>query len=243
MGRFLAIEGADGAGKATCARGLAASLGALGLRATVVSFPRYADTVAGWALGEFLSGRLSRPVTPETAAVLYATDRMESRAHLETLAAENDVVVLDRYIASNVAYQAAKVEAPARAALAAWIVALETGALGVRPPDAAVYLDTPPDLARRLIAQKQQRDYTDDVYDVHERDVELQRGVRDAYHGLVADNVLGPWIRVRTTGSDGLRPPADIVAEVAGALAGMGWIDAGDRDVRQLAAAAMAPPA
>ena len=51
MAFLLAIEGADGAGKATATAAVTERLNAAGLSAAALSFPRYAETVGGWALG------------------------------------------------------------------------------------------------------------------------------------------------------------------------------------------------
>ncbi len=217
MSLLVAIEGGDGAGKATAAATLAGLLRADGLTVEIVSFPRYGDTVGGHALGEFLSGRLPRAVSPKAAAVLYALDRLESAEGLAEIAAVNDVVVFDRYIASNIAYQAAKVPPPEATAMMDWIVNLETSAFALPPPDLNVYLDTPVDAARSLILLKQQRSYTDRDYDEHEQDRGLQERVRRNYASLVSETRLGRWATVRTVGDDGsLRTPADIGAEIAG---------------------------
>ncbi|RZM08508.1 MAG: thymidylate kinase, partial [Sphingomonas sp.] len=47
MSFLLAIEGGDGAGKATAAAEVVAQLVAGGTSATVLSFPRYAETLGG----------------------------------------------------------------------------------------------------------------------------------------------------------------------------------------------------
>jgi dTMP kinase len=217
MAFLLAIEGADGAGKATVAAATAAALTARGLRADVVSFPRYTATVGGHALGEFLAGRLPLAATPEAAAVLYALDRFESKSFLAEVADANDVIVFDRYIASNIVYQAAKVAPERAAALTDWIVALETRQFGLPLPDLSIYLDTPLAVSRRLIAQKAQRSYTDRTFDENEADDSLQRRVREGYEALAAGGALGRWQRVPTLAGDTLRPPADLAAAVVAA--------------------------
>lgn len=216
MSLLVAIEGGDGAGKATAAATLTGLLEADGLAAQVVSFPRYPDTVGGHALGEFLSGRMPRTVSPKAAAVLYALDRLESAAHLAEVAAANDVVVLDRYIASNIAYQAAKVPEAEVAAMIDWIVRLETDAFDLPPPDLNVYLDTPVEAARSLILLKQQRSYTDRNFDEHEQDRDLQERVRRNYAVLAGHSRVGRWVTVSTVGADNsLRAPSDIGEEIA----------------------------
>src|SRR5215217_2894060 len=170
MGVIVAIEGADGAGKATAARNVADLLAKAGRTSTVLSFPRYGDTVGGHVLGEFLSGRLPRPVSPEAAAVLYALDRFESRAVILDAAERHEIVVMDRYIASNIAYQAAKVEPDEAQAMIDWIVALETGTFALPRPALSIHLDTPLEVSRELMLRKHKRQYTERSYDEHEAD-------------------------------------------------------------------------
>ena len=218
MAFLLAIEGADGAGKATVAAATAAALTARGLRAGVVAFPRYTATTGGHAIGEMLAGRLPAAATPQAAAVLYALDRLESKGFVAEAAAANDVVIFDRYIASNMAYQGARADAAAAPALMAWIAALETGAFGLPPPDLSVYLDTPADLSRRLIARKAARSYTERVFDENEADTGLQARVRDRYAALAAGTSPSRWARIATVAGEALRPPAELAAEVVAAF-------------------------
>ena len=215
---LLAIEGADGAGKATAAAAVVDALRGAGRTAEVISFPRYTETVGGHVLGDFLAGRLPHAMSPRALATLYALDRFESRDIVLAAAARCDVVVFDRYIASNMAYQAAKVADDEADALTRWIVALETGPFAMPAPDLSIYLDTPLEVARAQIARKRQRSYTDQTYDAHEADDALQRRVRAAYAALVEGDLLGRWQRVATGRDGAMRTPAAIAAEIVGAI-------------------------
>ena len=217
MSLLVAIEGGDGAGKATAAAEVSRQLNAAGRRATVLSFPRYAETAGGWALGEYMAGRLPRPVSPRAAAVLYALDRLESRDALLAAMAAHEVVVLDRYIASNLAYQGAQAGDEA-AALMRWAWALETETFALPPPDVQVYLDTSVDVARGLIAQKRQRSYTDRTFDEYEADTGLQARVRDNYAALAASDWAGRWATVRTVTDGVMRSPPEIAQDIIGAM-------------------------
>lgn len=102
-GLLVAIEGIDGAGKSTLARGLAAALQEIG--AAVVLTKEPTNGPHGRALRESaVSGRL----TPEQELDLFVKDR---RDHVDQLLkpalAAGQVVILDRYYFSNVAYQGA----------------------------------------------------------------------------------------------------------------------------------------
>jgi dTMP kinase len=212
MGLLVAIEGADGVGKATTARTLCEALNAAGRSATVIAFPRYGETTGGVTIGRFLAGELPVPVTPHAAAVLYALDRFEWREAVLAAADAHDVVVFDRYIASNMAYQAAKV--PEARAMMEWILALETGQFALPAPQLSIYLDTPWEMAKALILQKAQRSYTDRSYDEHEADAALQRRVRANYEAIVAAGLLGPWQIVRASANGAMRAPETIANEI-----------------------------
>jgi dTMP kinase len=216
---LVALEGADGVGKATAAEHVCKSLLERGVKATVISFPRYRETVGGFALGEFLAGRMPALVTPHAAAVLYALDRLESRSTIELADRSSDVVVFDRYIASNIAYQAAKVAPDEARALISWIIDLETKLFGLRPPDLSIYLNTPLEIAMELMAKKHQRRYTDLAFDKHEGDLDLQQRVRENYSELAKNSLLSPWAMVATVHAGKLREPLDIASEIVTLIA------------------------
>tara|TARA_R110000787_G_scaffold231546_3_gene338923 strand:- start:8115 stop:8831 length:717 start_codon:yes stop_codon:yes gene_type:complete len=214
MSVLVAIEGADGAGKATAAENTRAALELHGYTTAVVSFPRYKDTVGGVTLGEFLSGRMPVPVTPKAAAVLYGLDRLESVEVIRDVAEKHDVIIFDRYIPSNMVYQASKVAAEDAISLMRWVYALETETFQVPPPDLSIYLDTPLEAARGLMQLKDKRSYTDRQYDEHEADVALQRAVRLNYSKVAEMQLAGPWETVQTTMSGTLRKPVEIASEI-----------------------------
>jgi len=166
-----------------------------------------------------LGGKLPRSTSPKAAAVLYALDRMESREHLLATMAANDVVVFDRYVASNMAYQAAQVPADEADAMMTWIADLETGSFALPKPDLSVYLDTPAAIARGLILKKRKRSYTDDAFDAYEADTGLQDRVRTNYAAMAKAGLLGRWATVSTVADGASRLPAEIAAEIVALLA------------------------
>lgn len=216
MGIIVAIEGADGVGKNTSSRLLRETLEATGKRAAVIGFPRYGETVGGVTIGRYLAGDMPVPVTPRAAATLYALDRFEWRDHILAAAEAHDVLIFDRYVASNMAYQGARVAPEESRALMEWILALETGQFGLPRPALSIYLDTPWELARELILQKARRSYTDRSYDEYEADIALQQRVRANYESIVAADLLGPWRVVHASSGGAMRDPAGIVAEILG---------------------------
>ena len=81
-------------------------------------------------------------------------------------------------------------------------------------PHLSVYLDTPLDVARDLIARKRKRSYTDDTYDAYEADLGLQARVRANYAAMADGAMLGEWVTVSTVAHGALRNPAEIADEI-----------------------------
>ncbi len=212
---LIAIEGIDGSGKGTQAARLVAALQSAGRSAALYGFPRYAETFFGARVGEFLNGRFGSlsDVDPFLAAVLFAGDRFESRARLQSLIAEHEFVVLDRYVASNVAHQAAKRDGDNRQRLISLIEQLEYGVYQLPRADRVILLDLPAETARELVSRKSRRDYTDATADLQEADLAYQRSVRELYRELAARDATWRVVPVVDSRSQ-LRPVETIAAEV-----------------------------
>ncbi len=224
MGFLVAIEGIDGSGKGTQARELVERLGGIDVSTTLLSFPRYSETLFGAAIGEFLNGAFGTldAVAPQLAATLYAGDRYESRPVLLDALEKHEVVVCDRYVPSNLAHQGARLDSTQRTALLAWIQQIEYGVFALPRPDAVIWLDLPAQVTQTLISRKAARDYTTRAADIQEADSQYQADVRNVYQALCeADS---SWIRI-----DGLidssapenkmiRPVEEIAEEVLAAV-------------------------
>jgi len=102
-GRFITLEGGDGAGKTTQVELLTAWLEAHGR--TVVRTREPGGTELGQRIREMVLHERGH-VAPRAEALLYAADRAH---HVETVVRpallRGDVVLQDRYIDSSVAYQ------------------------------------------------------------------------------------------------------------------------------------------
>lgn len=185
---LIAIEGIDGSGKGTQAKLLHQRLLAAGLAAELISFPRYSETHFGKAIGRFLNGEFGSldQVDPHLAATLYAADRFESIGMLTSLLETKDVVVSDRYVASNVAHQGAKKTGDERIALQKWISTIEYDVFRLPQAQLVVHLDLPAETAQMLIARKSKRDYTDQAADLQEADRDYLDSVRQAYLELAS---------------------------------------------------------
>jgi dTMP kinase len=199
----VAIEGIDGSGKGTQAKLLCDRCNAAGLTTTLLSFPRYDDTTFGKSIGQFLDGKFGKldEVDPRLVSLLYAGDRFESRNVILAAMDSSDVVVFDRYVASNMAHQGAKLGAAERESLLDWIARIEFQIYELPKPDLVVLFDIPSAFAQQLIALKNKRSYTDKSADLHEADADYLEKVRKVYIQLSQDDASWQAISCCTDGS------------------------------------------
>ena len=221
MSALIAIEGIDGSGKGTQAARLQAHFVAQGLRAALLSFPQYQQTRFGAKIGDFLNGRFGSldAVHPLLVSLLFAGDRFESKELIERSLATNDVVICDRYMASNIAHQCAKVSEAERPELVEWIQHLESSIYKLPQAQMTLFLDVPVEQAQQLIAAKSQRTYTDKAADLQEADANYLQHVRNVYTQLAT----GPnWITIPCVSNQVIRPLDVITQEIVAAVAASG---------------------
>ena len=212
MPRLIAIEGIDGAGKGTQAGRLLQRLQAAGYSVRLFSFPRYSQTLFGKAIGQYLNGRFGSlaEVHPFLVSLLFAGDRLESKAELLDALQSCDIVLCDRYVPSNIAHQASKRTGAERAALIDQIESIEYGVYGLPRPDLVLLLDLPLATSQQLIAKKAARDYTDKKADLQEADGDYLGQVLALYHELAARSA--EW-RLVPCCRDGKLQSVDAIAE------------------------------
>jgi len=214
-GAFVAIEGIDGSGKGTQAALLVEAARTAGRSVAAFSFPLYDDNPFSIAVGDYLNGVFGGvdEVHPELAGLLYACDRYHARPALDAALGDHDLLVCDRYVASNLAHQGAKVKGEARRRLIDWLTEVEFGEFRLPRPDLVVLLDLPPAEAQTLVAQKAARSYTDMAADIHEEADDHLAAAREVYLELAAGD-RQRWHTVECRGSGGLRTPESIAAEI-----------------------------
>jgi dTMP kinase len=210
---LIAIEGIDGAGKCTQSELLKVKAQKLGLSAEVLSFPRYGKTLFAKSIADYLNGEFGdlSSVPSQFAALLYAGDRFESLTLVKQLARANDLLIFDRYVASNLAYQAAKLSRDKRQDFISWLAQIEYEIFGLPKTDLTIYLDITPSLALELVYKKDPRSYTTKVADIHERSTIYLAKCREVYQTLADMNFGGRWFPIQSVGSDGsIRPISEI---------------------------------
>jgi len=213
---IVTIEGIDGAGKNTLTRALVAALEAAGRRVGTLAFPRYSIAPLGPAVRAMLTGDPAlAPVAASVraSALLFALDRANARGDLDAAAVGDEVVLVDRYVASNAAYGAAQLPAEERAGFRDWVAAIELGDLALPRPDLQVLLRVPVDVARAQARSRAAAD-TERGVDRYEADDALQAKVAREYDELARSGWVAPWLTVDRADADA---GAGAGIEVAGA--------------------------
>ena len=212
-GLLIAIEGIDGSGKHTQAKLLEHSLQSLGHSVYSTGFPQY-ESWFGTMVGKFLNGDFGplENIDPHFTALLYAGDRFEARQRLETALNSGKVVLIDRYIGSNLAHQVALAAPEKRAEFLRWIEHLEYAIYGLPRENLILYLRVPPSQAQKLVAKKNERNYTTAKHDILEKNLRHLEDAAEMYDMLSRSR---PWATIQCydAQNNALRLPEDIAAE------------------------------
>ncbi len=209
---LIAIEGVDGAGKRTLSDGLRRAFHAAGKSVATLAFPRYGRSITADIAAEALHGEHGDLASSVYAmAILFALDRAGAVEEMECLSRDHDVVILDRYVASNAAYSAARLRQDAAGEAVAWVLRTEYQRLGLPAPDWQVLLAVSPELAGQRARSRAESD-PGRARDSYERDDELQQRTGAVYAGLAAAAWGGRWLVV-----DAEVDPGRLAATLSGA--------------------------
>ncbi|MGY5306086.1 dTMP kinase [Nocardia gipuzkoensis] len=214
MGVLIAVEGLDGAGKRTLIERVVAELRGRGLRVATMAFPRYRVSVHADLAAEALRGAHGDLAASVSGmALLFALDRADAQDELSKSLADNDVVLLDRYVASNAAYSAARLGQSAAGEIVDWVGELEFGRFALPTPALQVLLDVPTELATERARRRGELD-AERALDAYERDGSLQHRTGAVYRELAERDWRGPWWTYRS--DDGPAALAARIAEIVG---------------------------
>jgi dTMP kinase len=164
-GLLIAFEGLDQSGKQTQAEMLRDRLREDGHKSRLVSFPDYATSI-GEEIARALAGE--REYGADVMQLLYVANRYERKEDLQRWIDGGLILVSDRYTASSIAYgEALGLEA-------SWLIDMQR----FLPPAAlTIFLDINPDTAVQRKAAGRDR---------YERDLAMQKRVRESYGKLAA---------------------------------------------------------
>jgi len=195
--KLFVIEGIDGSGKSTQINLLRNFFSQQGYSCEYLHFPRTEAPYFGELIARFLRGEFGSldSVDPYLVAMLYAGDRKDATVTINNWLKKNNIVFLDRYTYSNIAYQCAKLDdRSAQRKLMNWILALEFEHFAIPRPHLNIFLDVPPSFtAHKLAANRtgDDRKYLKGNHDIHEENLIFQKKVRDIYLNIArSDNSL-----------------------------------------------------
>lgn len=164
-GKFITIEGGEGAGKSTLIARLASTFKEQGHDVLATRAP--GGTALGQEIRRLLLERRDLPIAHRAELLLFLADRAEHVEHLIRPALEEGKIVLcDRFEDSTVAYQG-----HARGFGEEKVRALCSFAADGLKPDATIYLDIDPEIGfQRMRAASMEKDRMEsETLDFHRR--------------------------------------------------------------------------
>lgn len=195
-GRFIVIEGLDGCGKSTQVGLLQHTLKQQGIDYQFIHFPMLNRGVYGTLIAEFLRGEFGtlEEVHPKLVALLFANDRLEHIYKIKQWLDKGCCVLADRYVASNIAFQCAKLkDEEEKKALKNWILDFEFKHNALPQPDKTFFLNVPLDFIRTSLTSERNGDdrkYLNGKKDIHESSMSFQTEVYKEYHKMTEEGRL-----------------------------------------------------
>lgn len=183
MGKLIVIEGTDCSGKETQTNLLMERLKNEGKKVIKFSFPQY-DTPTGKIVGGPYLGKESIcdswfsdsvSLDPKIACLYYAADKKYNIDIINDYLKEDYIVLLDRYIPSNMAHQGSKLKTKEeRKEIFKWIEKLEYDLLELPKPNLVIFLHMPTEYAKILKNNRNE-------IDVHEKNEEYLKRSEKTY--------------------------------------------------------------
>ncbi len=167
---IVVIEGTDGSGKATQSKLLTQRLNEKNIKAFRQSFPNY-GTAGARPVETLLSGELGANVEAldeYQSSVLFAVDRLWTyKSVLSKHINNGELIILDRYVESNLLYQATRIKEQNKyKEYVDWLLNFEYNILKLPKPDIIIYLNMPPNISKRLIDSRGNKNgLNDDIYE------------------------------------------------------------------------------
>jgi dTMP kinase len=192
-GKFIVIEGIDGAGGETQSRLLFNYLKKQKKPVEKLSYPDYQGPI-GKLIHQFLHKEYN--FSPEVQFLLYFTDFLKDKDKIEKWRKENKVIISDRYFTSTLAYQGQKGFSINKAQKIFKIFDLPV-------PDLIIYLKISAETSiRRKFKEKRSLDR-------HEADKKFLEKLSKFYEKLIKNQIFSKWVIV-----DGERSVEEVAKEI-----------------------------
>ena len=215
-GKLIVIEGTDCSGKSTQINLLLEQLKKENISAASLDFPNY-STPTGKIVRRYLDNEFgpANQIDPKIASIFYAEDRFASKSIIEEALIKNQVVILDRYVESNMGHQGGKIrDENERRKFFEWLKELEYENFQMHKPDLIIFFHMPHLVSIELKGQRTKKSEFHPSRDDGHENIEHLKNAEEAYLQLA--NLYG-WVKIswapdRTINS--LRTPEDISEEV-----------------------------
>ncbi len=184
---LIVLEGLDGAGKSTQIKLLTEYFNQQQKDVYFLHFPRLNSPYFGDLISTFLRGEFGDidQVHPKLVALLYAGDRWSASSEIKSYLEKDYIVLLDRYVYSNLAYQCAKILSDdEKQQLREWILQFEFDFFKIPRPDINIFLDVPLSFVKQKLIERRQGDNRTSLKgktDIHEKSIRFQEKVRNEY--------------------------------------------------------------
>ena len=213
--KFIVIEGLDGSGKSTQLKKLKTYLSDNNIQFQYLHFPRTDSRIYGDLVARFLRGELGdiNNVNPYLIALIYAGDRNDAKHIIANWLNDGQLVLVDRYVYSNIAFQCAKLDnQEEKSKLSEWIKDLEYNYFKIPKPALNIFLNVPFEFTMQNLTNQRDgsdRDYLKGKEDIHEKDFDFQRRVQDVY---LYEAQFDPTLKIiQCADEKGQMPTSDIV--------------------------------
>lgn len=217
---FIVIEGLDGSGKSTQLKRIKEYLEQNSIKYKYLHFPRTDTGIFGDLVARFLRGDLGKidQVDPYLVGLIYAGDRENAKSSILNWINEGYLVIVDRYVYSNMAFQGAKIsEADKKIELRNWLNNLEFDHYKIPKPNLSLFLDVPFSFTTNSLKNQRDgddRDYLQGKEDIHEADLSFQEKVRQEYLDLVKHDETFQLIPCYDNDKMQMLPPDEIFSRI-----------------------------
>lgn len=215
MGKIIVIEGLDGCGKQTQSEKLYQRLKEENYQVMKIAYPRYenpsSSLVKMYLSGEF--GKDPGQISPYIASTFYAVDRYASyKQDYEEFYKNGGILILDRYVTANMVHQAGKIDdIEERDKFLKWLWDFEFNLFGIPVPDKVFFLNIPPEVSQKLMAERENKFSHEKEKDIHESNKEYLNKMYDSACYLIEKF---NWDEINCTKEGNLRTIEDIHEEI-----------------------------
>ncbi len=163
-----------------------------GYKVRKIDFPRHGESPA-FFVDAYLNGKYgaAKDIGPLIGSIFYTLDRYDAGFDMKKWLEQGDIVVADRYVASNIGHQGGKINnREERKKYFNWLYNLEYNLFKIPKPDITFILKTSPELSLKMAnkitneeKKERRKSYLGDdrKQDIHEKDSSHQAATLESY--------------------------------------------------------------